>query len=182
MQQRDSPHPRPQRPTGAELTEENRVALERAKPTANPRVDMMAWEKTKAEFEKMTMLGPFYSLSELPAYHPEEKPVPRLLNRFGILEQHGGATVESCRVIDDGKARGHNADSANTATHRPADLDVIAALARVVAETFPNIPIAGFPSDFKSAYRQVPSDPAQALDFGVTSWDVERERQVSFLL
>ena len=91
--------------------------------------------------------------------------VPRLLNRFGILEMHGGPTVESCKVIDDGKARGHNADSANTATHRPADLDLLASLARVVAEIFPLMPTAGFPSDFKSAYRQVPSDPAQALDF-----------------
>ena len=68
-----------------------------------------------------------------------------------------------------------------TATHCPADLDLVAALARVVAETFPLMPIAGFPSDFKSAYRQVPSDPAQALDFVIASWDVERDQQVFFL-
>ena len=68
---------------------------------------------------------------------------------------HGGATEESCRVIDDGKARGHNADSANTAAHRPADLDLVIAICRLIAEAFPGEKLAGFPSDFKSAYRQV---------------------------
>ena len=43
------------------------------------------------------------------------------------------------------------------------------------------MPIAGFPSDFKSAYRQVPSDPAQALDLVIASWDVESQMQVFFL-
>ena len=79
------------------------------------------------------MKGPYYSLLDLPAYDPESYEVPRLLNRVGILEQHGGAAEESCRVIDDGQARGHNADSANTATHRPADHDLLAAHARMVS-------------------------------------------------
>ena len=34
--------------------------------------------------------------------------------------------------IDDGKARGHNVDGATSATHRPADLDLLCTLARAV--------------------------------------------------
>ena len=94
---------------------------------------------------------------------------------------HGGATEESCRVIDDGKARGHNADSANTAAHRPADLDLLVAMCRAIAERFEGEPIGGFPSDFKSAYRQVTSDPNQALDFVIVSWDADRQCPVFFM-
>ena len=42
-------------------------------------------------------------------------------------------------------------------------------------------PIAGFPSDFESAYRQVTADPGQALDFVVAPWDLEKQRRVFFL-
>ena len=124
------------------------------------------------------MLGPFYDLDELPC---APGCVPRFLNRFGILEMHGGATEASVRNIDDGKARGHNIDSANTATHRPADLDLLGALSRAIAERFPGQRLAGFPSDFKGAYRQVTACPLQALDFTVVSWDPDILRTV-FLL
>ena len=169
------------RPTSGEILEENKIALERAKPSKNSNVDALAWEKTKGEFVNRTMVGPFYSLDELPCDDLSSDTPPRLLNRFGILEMHGGATQESCRVIDDGKARGHNANSGNTATHRPADLDLVASLARTSVELFPSRPLSGFPSDFKGAYRQVPADPAQARDFVVASWDFESQRQVFFM-
>ena len=178
MVQRESEPRNSERPTVDQIFEENKIPLERAKPSRNKNVDALAWEKTKGEFVNKTMVGPFYSLDKLPGGDDACNKPPRLLNRFGILEMHGGATDESCRVIDDGKARGHNANSGNTAIHRPADLDLVAALARVSAELFPKMPLSGFPSDFKSAYRQVPSDPAQARDFVVASWDVESERQV----
>ena len=89
---------------------------------------------------------------------------------------HGGAIQESCRSIDDGKARGHNLVSASTATHQPADLDQVGALGRAVADNAPEKPIGGFASDFKSAYRQVTADPGRALDFAVTSWDPLMQR------
>ena len=142
---------------------------------------MLAWDKTKKEFSSFSMVGPYYSLAELPGTNDQSSTVPRLLNRFGILEMHGGATTESCRVIDDGKARGHNADSANTAAHRPADLDLVIAICRAIAEACPGESLAGFPSDFKSAYRQVTSDPLQALDFVIASWDTDRNSQVFFM-
>lgn len=118
------------------------------------------------------MVGPFYSLAEWANGNP------RLLNRFGILEMHGGATEGSCRAIDDGKARGHNADSANTAAHRPADLDLLVAMCRAIAERFVGEPIGGFPSDVKSAYRQVTSYPNQAMVFVIASWHADRQYQV----
>ena len=178
MLQRPSQPPRAEPPFPEEVLEENKIALERAKPSSKPRLDEMAWAKTKKEFENSTMVGPFYDLNELP-FAPGC--VPRLLNRFGILEMHGGATEESCRVIDDGKARGHNADSANTAAHVPADLVLMVAILRIVAKTFAMEPIGVFPSDFKSAYRQVTACPLQALQFVVASWDTDRQSQVFFM-
>ena len=106
------------------------------------------------------MLGPVYALGELPGIKLNSEIVPRLLNRFGILEMHGGATEESCRVMNDGKARGCNGDSANSATHRPADHDLVATMAGRVAELFPPMPAAGFPSFFEFAHRRVPSEGA----------------------
>ena len=175
MLQRISKPPRAEFPSKEEIEVDNKIALDRAKPSKSPKLDQLAWAKTKKEFENSTMTGPFYSLDELP--HGDR----RLLNRFGIIEMHGGATEESCRVIDDGKARGHNADSANTAAHVPADLDQEVAILRQTAETFAGEPIGGFPSDFKSAYRQVTACPMQALQFVVASWDAERLVPVFFL-
>ena len=52
MQQRESNVSRARRPSPEEVLAENRIALERAKPSRDPRVDELAWDKTKAEFEK----------------------------------------------------------------------------------------------------------------------------------
>ena len=92
MMQRDSAYPRGHRPSDAEIVEENRIALERAKPSTYPRVDALSWKQTKAEFVKETMKGPYSNLAEVPAFLPDSCAVPRLLNRFGILETHGGAS------------------------------------------------------------------------------------------
>ena len=58
MQQRESDCPRARRPSPDEVLAENRIALERAKPSKDPKVDILAWAKTKAEFQKQTMKGP----------------------------------------------------------------------------------------------------------------------------
>ena len=178
MVQRTTRPPRAEKPSEEDILKENQVALQRAKPSKDPEADRLSWDKTKSEFKNSTMLGPYYDLDTIPRTH---RGTPRLLNRFGILERHGGASEASVRNIDDGKARGHNEDSANTATHRPADLDLIASLSRRVAERFPNCPMAGFPSDFKGAYRQVTADPYQAQDFTVVSWDTELDCMVFML-
>ena len=89
-------------PSKAEVAAENELALGQARPSCGPRADVLSWEKTKAEFGRHTMLGPHYDLGALP---PGD---PRCLNRFAVLEMHGGAVEESCRNIDDGNVRGYN--------------------------------------------------------------------------
>ena len=179
MLQRTTKPPRAAIPTPAENLAENLVALERVKPSKSHEADVMSWKKTKKEFEQQTMIGPYYAIGDLPG-NPSLRDV-RILNRFGILERHGGAEESSVRNIDDGKARGHNLDSANTATHRPADLDAVGALTRRVAEHFPGKPLSGFPSDFSGAYRQATADPNQAMQFVVASWDTDEVCPVFFL-
>ena len=173
--QRTTNIPRSDRPTDAEIEANNIEVLRKARPAKDPKVDIMAWAKTEVELNKGTAIGPYYSFAALPRGRK------RLLNRFTILERHGGATEDSARNIDDCRAQGHNLESACSSTHRPADLDLMSSLGRTVAEYFPGLRIGGLPSDFKGAYRQVTSCPLQALDFVVTSWNPELACQV-FLL
>ena len=148
-----------------ELIAANNLCLSRVGPSGNPKLDMMAWDKTCIEFSVGSLLGPFYSLNELP------KGRYRLLPRFAILERHGNATEDSCRVIDDCKLPGLNLESGTTSAHRPLDLDAWCAMIRLVALRFGLFALMAFASDFKSAYRQVPSCPQQQLDFIVVTWD-----------
>ena len=85
-----------------------------------------------------------------------------------IIEQHGGqdATV---RCIDNALMGGQNKFSATTAAHRPCDLDTWVAFLRVVASKF-NEPISAITSDFKTAYRQVTSDPGQSHLWVIAMW------------
>ena len=157
LMQRVTDAPRSERPTNEQIKCENAEVLAKTRPSRDPKVDVLAWTKTSVELDNGTVMGRYYSLADLPVGEP------RLLSRFTILERHGGAQEDSCRNIDDCRARGHNADSACTSTHRPADLDLMGSMARAVAEAFPGERLAGFPSDFKSAYRQVTACPMQAL-------------------
>ena len=163
--QKTTAPPRADKPSREQISDNNAVVMAKAKASTIPEQDLLSWEKTDAEFQAGTMLGPYYAIGHLPGTDP------RLLNRFSILERHGGAVQASCRNIDDCKAPGHNEDSANTAAHRPADLDMFGAVIRAEGEAFPDEAMAGFPSDFKGAYRQVPACPKQALDFTVATWD-----------
>ena len=52
MQHRESNVPRARRPSPDEVLAGNRIALDSAKPSRDPRVDELAWDKTNAEFEK----------------------------------------------------------------------------------------------------------------------------------
>ena len=93
---------RPSRPPGTEwdakaIDKANRSVVHRVRSTGDPTTDIMAWDKILAEFANGFMQGPYYSLDELPAGQK------RLVPRFPLLERHGGAIVDSCRVIDDCK-------------------------------------------------------------------------------
>ena len=90
------------------------------------------------------------------------------MRRFVIHEQHGGQDP-TVRNIDDALLGGQNDFTATTATHRPCDLDAWVLLIRVVASRFSE-PLSAITSDFKTAYRQVTSDPHQAHLFVVAMW------------
>ena len=121
MQQRASRPSRCERPSkeeAAAAAAANMVALERARPSRDPRADLLSLEKTEAKLECHTMIGHLYGLGEVP------RGDPILLNSFVCcFELHGGAIEDSCWNIDDGNARGHNFNTPSTSTHRPADLD-----------------------------------------------------------
>ena len=100
-----------------------------------------------------TLIGPFDHPWQLPdlAY--------RLLPRFPIWEQHGGASKPSCRIIDDCLQGDQNDPVGLQYTNRLADQDAWAALNRGMQERFPDQNLAGLTSDFKGAYKQNIADP-----------------------
>ena len=79
-------------------------------------------------------------------------------------------------MIDDCKIPGLNLESATTSAHRPFDIDAGCAMLRLVAMRYP-VRLQQFASDFKAAYRQVPSCPRQMLDFIIVSWDPVKGKQ-----
>ena len=140
----------------------NLSVLRSVRSTGDRASDELAWSKCEVEFASGGLLGPWYSLSEIPWADF------RLLQRFVIPEQHGGQEP-TVRCIDNALLGGQNAFTATTACHRPCDLDTWAAFLRVVASKC-MVEISAITSDFKSAYRQVTSDPLQANLFVIAMW------------
>ena len=125
-------------------------------------------KKSVAEFECGSMIEPFDRLEDVPVA------APRLLVRFPIREKNGGALEWKVRLIDDCKLGGQNLRAGATACHRPADLDFWVAMLRVYGGNFAEA-MAAFTSDFRAAYRQVPSCPLQAESFVVATYDPVRK-------
>ena len=136
----------------------NSRILARCKSSGDPSLDAASWAKSSDEFKSGSLKGPYYSFAELP--FPAE--MFRLLLRFPIWEQHGGATEPTCRNIDNGLQGGQNNFLGMQYTTRPADIDSIIALVRSLMELFPDTYLRGFTSDFKSAYRQATANPLHA--------------------
>ena len=63
-------------------------------------------------------------------------------------------------------------------SHRPTDVDGLAAQVRAVAAAFPQRALSGWPIDFAKAYTQVPGDPAQLRFVVVAQWCPYRCRPV----
>ena len=80
-----------------ERAEHNKRVMARIKSTGDQRLDEEAHKKTMAEFEAGTSLGPFNSVSEIPANGVQ------LLPRFPIWERNGGAKDWKVRMVDDCK-------------------------------------------------------------------------------
>ena len=144
------------------VDEHNRKVLASVRSTGDREADELAWSKSQKEFDTGGLLGPWSSLAEIPFK------VFRLLQRFVIHEQHGGQAA-TVRCIDNALIGGQNEFSATTAAHRPCDLDTWVALCRIVGSKFLE-PLSAITSDFKTAYRQVTSDPNQAHLWVIAMW------------
>ena len=160
--QRLSSVPKPIETSLENVVDHNCNVLASVRSTGDASADELAWSKSQREFETGGLLGPWNSLGEIPFENF------KLLQRFVIREQHGGqeATV---RNIDNALLGGQNELTATTAAHRPCDLDTWVALCRVVGSRFKE-PLSAITSDFKTAYRQVTSDPEQAHLFIIAMW------------
>merc|ERR1712159_129474 len=136
----------------------NNFILSRCTSTGDDELDRASWKKTLSEFEDGSLVGPYYSLDEVFQKWGQF----RLLPRFPIWEQHGGATEPTCRNIDNGLLGGQNAFIGMQFTNRPADVDLFSGLIRAIMEAFPTSQLLGFTPDFKSAYRQCTANPDHA--------------------
>ena len=158
------------------LTEHNESIMRRVKSTGDDKLDHASWMKSEAEFLSGSLKGPFYSLVDI----AEALSIPvtwlRLLLRFPIWEQHGGAEDATCRNIDNGLQGGQNDFIGLQFTTRPADIDAIMALVRAVMEYFPGVNLRGTTSDFKSAYRQASANPLQAMFWIVAMFDPVKQK------
>ena len=147
--------------------EHNCQLLKKIGPSSDPALDEASWEKTSAEFKHGVLIGPFWSLAEVPLA------APRLVRRFPIWETHGGCE-RTCRNIDDMLEGGQNDACGTQWTHVPADLDAWAGLVRAVADLYPDSSLRGHTSDFAKAFRQQTADPQQAHWHVVATWCPDR--------
>ena len=143
--------------------------------SGDPELDEESWKKTKAEFDCGSLVGPFLSLDEVRSLMGTRV---RLLPRFPIWEQHGGSKEPTCRNIDNGLLGGQNHMIGMQVTNRPADLDLFIGLLRSLMEKFPDCPLLGCTSDFKSVYRQCTANPQHAPYWVFTTWDPVLSKQV----
>ena len=90
---------------------QNASFLRSVGPSKDPSPDAAVWTKTEQEFELDMLMGPWYSIEEIPF------PVYRLARRFGTWEQHGEATEPSARPIDDLKEGRQNEAAGLQYTH-----------------------------------------------------------------
>ena len=149
----------------------NNKVMSRVRSSGDTDLDKASWVKSRAEFDGGSLLGPFYSLDDLPV----SRDTIRLLRRFPIWEMHGGSQEPTCRNIDDGLHGGQNASVGLQFANRPADLDAVIALIRAFSEAFPSEGFMGATSDFKSAYRQATSSPDQSSLSVVAMWDADKQ-------
>ena len=90
--QRVSPMQLPMDLHDHDLETHNKSILDSIRPSKSPELDTMAWSKSQEDFNNGGLLGPFYSMSIIISLLGGL--LPRLIRRFAILEQHGGAEVK----------------------------------------------------------------------------------------
>ena len=150
----------------------NTAVLESSHSSSDVDLDISAIEKPLAERDRGVLVGPFEVGEDL-----ANGPVCYVPRR-GIWELHGGATEPSCRVIDDLLFGEQNSTVERFSSHRPTDVDGLAAQVRAVAAGFPQRALSGWPIDFAKAYKLVPGDHAQLRFVVVAQWCPYRCRPV----
>ena len=145
------------------IDEHNASILSSVRPSGDENLDAASWEKSEQEFEAGSLLGPHLSLASIP--HQRF----RLLARKPIWESHGGAEEPSCRNIDDMLVGRQNESVSYHQSHRPATLSSWAADTRATEEASA-VPLKGYPSDYRGAYRQAPACPHQVALCIVAMW------------
>ena len=117
----------------------NKTVLDSIRSSRDIDLDRAAFEKSLAERDRGVLLRPFEVGEDLGigdvCYVP----------RRGIWELHGGAIEPSCRVIDDLLFGEQNSTVERFSSHRPTDVDGLAAQVRAVATRFPQRAISGWP-------------------------------------
>jgi len=149
----------------ADCETRNSLVVSRIQSSGDPELDSKAFAKTMAEVQAKVLLGPFSCISDLPVSNPSIAP------RCGIWECHGNAVAPDVRNIDNLLIGGQNSTAGSTHSHRPTDVDTLAAQGRSVARACPGHELSGWASDFAKAYKQVPGDPTQIGDIVLAQYD-----------
>ena len=143
----------------------NSAIIHRVNGSNDRELDTRAFNKTMEETVAGVLIGPFYSLDEIPCDCPGVAP------RCGIWEQHGEAVEADVRNIDDLLVGEQNSTAGSLFSHRPTDADALVAQCRAVARKCPHSSLKGWSSDFSKAYKQVPGDPHHCLDIVLAQFD-----------
>ena len=133
-------------------------------PSGDPELDEYSFMQTQKEIESGTMLGPW------PASSPPAS-IKVVSRRFAHWEHHGLSGKRKCRNLDEFSESGVNDTVDDYETYVPKGIETILALVVLLQRVFGNIPLEGWTSDFKSAYRQVPADPREYEFLGIAFWD-----------
>ena len=159
----------------ADCASRNSLVVAAIQESGDPELDSKAFQKTLDEVEAKVLVGPFYSLEDIPC------PNPGIAPRCGIWECHGEAELPEVRNIDNLLLGEQNSTTGSTHSHRPTDVDGLAAQCRAVSRARPGAKLAGWASDFAKAYKQVPGDPTQIEDVVLGQFDPWR-RAVAFFI
>jgi hypothetical protein len=153
----------------------NSLLVSRMQSSGDGELDSKSFAKTLAEVEAKVLIGPYYELADIPFECPGIAP------RCGIWECHGDAVVPDVRNIDDLLVGEQSSTAGSTHSHRPTDVDALAAQTRAVSKARPGRKLSGWASDFAKAYKQVPGDPTQVKEIVLAQCDPDRDAVAFFV-
>ena len=155
--------------------ERNEKILNSIKASTDTELQAEAFRKTTDEVERGVLVGPYMAVEDIPL------PDVALVPRHGIWEQHGEAVSPTVRCIDDMLVGEQNETVGTISSHRPTDPDALVAQVRAVRERYHALPLSGWPCDLKSAYKQVPNDPAKLKWCVIVIWSPKHGRAVFYV-